>query len=197
MLNRRNVLLISSLLALPVCAVAQTTSSGETEGRGWIPGTTHGYLGISAGEADYDTSCVNGFNCDHKDAGFKLYTGGRVWNIIGVELSYINLGKTERGGGETKAQGVDLSAIANLPLGSHFSLFGKVGSTYGWTKVSAEAPGVATGKEHGFGLSYGAGLGWEFSRNWGLRAEWERHRFDFVGNDRDVDFYSLGVHYRF
>ncbi|MES2354590.1 MAG: porin family protein [Pseudomonadota bacterium] len=199
-MRNKNVLknlAVSCLLLSPLFANAQERSTADAGGTSWLPYTTHGYVGASAGKADFDVDCVATFSCDEKDTGFKVYTGGVIQNIFGLELSYVDLGSAERAGGKTHARGVDLSLIANAPLAEHFSIFGKVGTTYGWTKTEASAPGVQTGSERGFGVSYGAGLNFDFNRQWGARAEWERHRFQFVDNDRYVNLYTVGVNYKF
>ena len=174
-----------------------TTTVEAAERRSWLPFTSNGYVGISGGQVTYDLNCVPGFSCDDTGTGLKLYTGGKLWNVIGLELSYLEFGKVDNAGGSTRARGIDLSLLGNLPLGEHFSLFGKVGSTYGQTRTSTSAPGASSGKKRGFGLSYGGGVNYDFSSNWGVRAEWERHRLDFVGSHKDVDFISVGVNYRF
>ena len=174
-----------------------TSNSEPAHAQSWIPFTTNGYVGISAGRVSYDLNCVPGFSCDDTGTGFKLFTGGKLWNVVGLEFSYFEFGKVDNAGGTTRARGIDLSLVGNLPLTERFSLFGKVGSTYAQTRVSASAPSVAFGKERGFGLSYGAGLNYDFATNWGVRAEWERHRLDFIGSNKDVDLVSVGVNYRF
>ena len=95
------------------------------------------------------------------------------------------------------ARGANLSVIGNLPLNDRFSLFGRVGGTYGWTKTDSNTPTISSGKERGFGLGYGAGINFDLAANWALRAEWERHRFEFVNQKSDVDLYTIGFNYKF
>jgi OmpA-OmpF porin, OOP family len=188
----------AALLQAAVPAFAQTTTTSGTPGRSWLPLTSYGYVGGNAGWSDYkDASCSAGFGCDRDDLGFKLYTGGQLWRWVGLELSYVHVGRAEVNGGKLRAQGANLSLVGNLPIADRFNLFGKVGSTYGWTRTSAAAPGVTTGSEQGVGLSYGAGVGIDLARNWQLRAEWDRYRFDFKGPANEVDLYSVGVAYKF
>lgn len=187
-------------------ASAQTTSSTtyDNEQRySWLPFTSHGYVGGSIGQATYDDlTCVGGSSCDDEDIGFKIFTGGRIKNILGIELGYINLGEVDVNGGSAKAQGIDLSVVGNLPIGSsQFSVFGKIGTTYGWTKTNPGAQaavlGAPSGKERGFGWNYGVGVNYDLNRNWAIRGEWERRRFEFVDNDKDIDLLSVGFNYKF
>ncbi len=156
-----------------------------------------GYVGGSVGRAEYDLSCPGGFACDDNDTGYKIYGGGTVKGIFGFELGYVDLGKAELAGGDARARGVNASLLLNAPIGTASGLHAKVGTTYGWTRTNSIAPGVATGRERDFGLSYGLGGTLGLSRNWQLRADWDRYKFEFASGDRDIDLYSIGLQYRF
>jgi opacity protein-like surface antigen len=187
----------AALLALPAISAAQTTP-GRTPSRSFIPYTSNGYFGVNLGKGDYRKNCVGGFECKDPDIAGKLYTGGLFSRVIGVELGYINTGNADRNGGEIKAQGVNLSVVGNLPLTDTFNLFAKGGTTYAWTEeTAAPGTGIATGDTNGFGLSYGAGLGYDVTRDIQLVAEWDRNRFKFVSGRQNVDLYSVGVRFKF
>ncbi len=92
---------------------------------------------------------------------------------LGVELGYLNAGKARRLGGDTEAHGFNLSLVGRAPVNEQFDLFGKVGTTYGRTRTSgASGLGVQTGKEDGFGMSYGVGARWAFTPQWAAVIEW-------------------------
>lgn len=191
---------VLGVMTLPVGALAQTGTGSSWdrdrgESRSWIPGTSYGYVGANLGVTEWDTPCP--FQCDDSDIAGKIYTGGLFNRVIGMELGYINVGEADRVGGTWKAQGANISLVGNLPLGAA-NLFAKVGGTYGWTRTSA-APGatIATGKDDGFGLSYGAGVGFDVTKNVQAVAEWDRHEFKFASGRDDVDMYSLGIKYKF
>ena len=84
-------------------------------------------------------------------------------------------------------------------LGRSFGVFGKVGTTYGRTETSALAgSGIAAGTDHGFGLSYGAGVSYEFTPRLSATLEWDSNDFRFAGSGRDpVRSTSLGLQYRY
>lgn len=163
-----------------------------------IPYTSHGYVGINVGKADYDLGCVGGFSCSDNSNAFHLYTGGMFNRYFGAELGYVNLGDMERGGGKSKAQGINLSLVGRLPLGV-VHLFGKVGTTYGRTEVTASPlSGLATGKASGWEPSVGAGVGFDLSPRSSIVLEWNRHQMRFVGvGKQDVDTTSIGYMHRF
>lgn len=192
-----------TLLSCPAFSFAQETAPStsvpvESDNRySIIPFTTHGYVGASLGESKYDIDCASGFSCDRKGTGFKIFTGGRVRDIIGLEVSVLEMGKAVRAGGTTWARGLNLSVIGNLPIGDRFSVFGRLGGTYGWTKTESNTSSLQSGKDRGVGLAYGVGINFNLSTNWGLRGEWERHRFEFVNAKDDVDLYTIGFNYKF
>ena len=193
-------LALGSTISLTTYAQTSGSPSGRASGPAspsWIPGTSYGYIGGSVGRSDYDLGGCLGFSCDDKVTGFKLFTGGRFSRYFGVELGYFNLGEADRNGGDVKAQGANLSLIGIAPIADSFSIFGKLGGNYGWTKTSTTIPGVPAGKEDGLGISYGAGLQYDISKSVGLRADWDRYRLKYVGQRENADLYSVGVVFKF
>ena len=157
-------------------------------GSSYLPFTSEGYVGASVGRSDYDLNCVAGIPCDNRATGFKLFTGGQLFRVAGLDLAYVHMGSIDRVGGRARAQGVNLSAVANLPI-LNFNAFAKVGTTYGFTRSNAR-------KEDGFGLSYGAGLQYNLSQKVAVRGEWDRMKFRFASGRDNVDLYTLGLVYR-
>jgi hypothetical protein len=181
--------------------VAQASDSGVGIGAGQslLPGTGSGYVGISLGRPKYGASCGAGaFECDDPNVGLHVFTGGMFNEIFGLELGYLRMGRAERAGGRTSAQGLNLSAVVRAPL-APVNLFAKGGVTYGRTDVSADVlSGIPSGKDSGFGGSYGVGVGYDFSARSGVVLEWQRHNFHFVGTGKEnVDLVSLGYLVRF
>jgi opacity protein-like surface antigen len=164
-----------------------------------LPYTQNGYVGINAGQSRYDIrGGAGGAPFDDSDSAFKLYTGGFFHPNVGVELGYINAGKAHRLGGDTEAHGFNLSLVGRAPLSEQFDLFGKVGTTYGRTRTSGTSGlGVQTGKEDGFGLSYGLGARWAFTPQWAAVLEWESHKFKFSDGSDAVRMTTVGLQYRF
>jgi OOP family OmpA-OmpF porin len=187
-------------LALAAAALAGSVSAQtQTSSASWYaPSTT--YIGFNAGHSHYRGGCGTGaFSCDEKDNAYSIYGGGMFNNNVGFELGYIDMGRIERAGGNTKAHGFNVSLLGRVPVNQTLGFFGKVGTTYGRTSVSSAAgSGVTAGSESGFGLSLGAGLSFDFNDKWSAVLQWERHDFKFSGTGRDnVDATSVGLKYRF
>ena len=162
----------------------------------WLPGTSYGYVGAGVGKSKYDTSCAPGFSCDHTDIGYKIFTGGKISRVIGVEVGYVYLGKGTANGGDQTAQGINLSLVGNIPIGDRFNVYGKVGGIYGWTETNT-APGQGGGDDKGLNWSYGAGVQFDISRNWAVQADWDHYRFDFSNQGASAQLYSVSAVYKF
>ncbi len=184
-------------------AAAQTQSrmgGQSTYGNSFMPYSQSGYIGLNLGRSEYNVSCGTlPLACDQRDDFARITLGANVNQNLGYELSFMDNGSINRAGGDTRARGINLSAVGRIPLAQQFSLFGKVGATYGRTRTNAAAgTGIASGSDSGFGLGYGVGASWDFSPQWSLTLEWERHDYHFAGNGRDnIDAASVGVRYRF
>lgn len=176
-------------------AVAQMRAGGAS----FVPYTSNGYVGLNLGWPEYKLGCNPAFACDDPDASFHIYTGGSVNDWLGVEFGYLHMGKADRLGGTTRGHGLNLAVVGAVPLGQSFTAFGKLGTTWARTEVTASpAAGVATGDEDGFGLAYGAGVEYSLTSAWSLVAQWDRHRMKFAGNQREnVDSASIGARLKF
>ncbi len=163
----------------------------------WVPFTSHGYLGATLGKPKFDIDCASGWSCERNNTVFNFFTGGKLRDVIGFELRYLEMGEAARPGGAIRARGGNLSELGNLPTRNLFSIFGRVGRTFGWSNTDFRTPSLPSGKDRGFGLGFGGGINFELAANWGFRAEWERHRFEVVNEKSAVDLYSIGFNYRF
>ncbi|MBC7548856.1 MAG: outer membrane beta-barrel protein [Polaromonas sp.] len=176
-------------------AQAQSTTSGPNF---YAPGS--GYIGFNAGKSDFSVGAGNGlFSSENKDTAYNIY-GGTYFNPnFGLEAGFTDFGKIKRGGGTTKANGINLSLVGKLPLSESFNLLGKVGTTYGRTDVSsAVGSGIPNGKESGFGLSYGIGAEYFFTPAVSGVVQYDEHQMKFAGSDKErVGAATVGLRYRF
>lgn len=188
-----------SATVLAVAALIAASSAQAQSNYGlYAPGAS--YLGLNIGQSDYSLSNgVGGFASDKHDTAYNIYTGSFVSENFGMEVGYTHFGKVSRAGGSTKAEGLNLSLLGRIPLGSQFNLLGKLGTTYGWTDVSsAPGTGIGSGTEKGFGVSYGLGAEYVFSPQLSAVLQYDEHRLKFAGTGRDrISATTVGLRYRF
>jgi len=191
---------VKKRLLLPFAAAALAASGLACAQSEWrMPWTDNfwGYVGVSAGQSKFRTSCGSVFDCDQKDSAWKVQAGGNFNQMFGIELGYTDFGNMRAFGGDTEAKATSISLTAGVPIG-HFALFAKGGGAYGRTDVSAASGSlVATGKKSGWGSTWGVGATYAFTPNLQARVDWDRYKLDFVGGDHDVDLVSAGVQLRF
>lgn len=183
-------------------AVAQTATSATTTDSWRMPYQSGfwGHAGFSFGQSKFKDSCIAGFSCDDKDQTYRLYAGGRFNNAVGLEAGLMNIGKFQRGGGETDGWGLDLALIAGIPIGANSAIFGKLGAIYGRTEVTGTATpaqGLQTGKERGFGPRFGIGGQIGLTPQWAARLDLDRYRMPMPGGKEDIDTITAGVQYTF
>src|SRR4051812_21861452 len=99
-----------------------------------------GYVGAAAGESKFTSECdrIDVFRCDKRDTGWKVYAGGKINRIFGLEAGYTDFGRISASGGETKAWAIPITLTAGVPLGERFDIFAKGGGLYGRTDVTTD-----------------------------------------------------------
>lgn len=197
LLNRTFSATVLAVAALTAVAGAQAQSNSSNYSL-YAPGA--GYVGLNVGQSNY--SLGNGFgpfSSDKHDTVYNIYTGSFFNENFGAELGYTNFGRISRAGGNTKAEGINLSLVGRAPISPSFNLLGKLGTTYGRTDVSAfPGSGVTSGKETGFGVSYGLGAEYVFNPQLSAVLQYDEHRLKFAGEGSDrVNATTVGLRYRF
>ena len=165
------------------------------------------FVGGSFGKSDIDeeitTGLIDSGSVDGKDSGFKIFGGYMFNRHFGVEAAYVDLGEVSYSGtfggapvtgGTVEVSGFNISALGSFPVTEQFSVFGKIG-LFLWDAEANDTTGGLpfSASEDGTDVSFGVGVGWQFTRNLGLRAEWEM----FKTNEADATLISVGVLWRF
>ena len=201
-------------------AQAQTASSQPWMGGridyGFYVGANVGYSKADVGDPELPAPFTySSTNRDESDTGAKVFAGYRFTRHLALEAGYTRLGKFSHsgtatpGGGtsfvEVKMDGWNVDLVGILPLQNNFSIFGRIGAFFSESRLtaSATAPLVVTrtnAKERETNLKVGAGVQYDFTPAFGLRAEWERYANvgkSTTSGELDVDLFSLGLLYRF
>jgi OOP family OmpA-OmpF porin len=146
------------------------------------------YVGAGGGQSTGKQYCdakpgVVVVNCDDTAGAVRLFTGYQITRYLGLEGGYLRLGQFTAnrvvGGAaatdELKAYTGYLEGVARLPLGDRFGLFAKAGGLYWSIKTRGTLAGatVTDDTKGGFDFIAGAGVQFFFTRNLGVRAEYE------------------------
>jgi hypothetical protein len=192
------------LLAGSAASIAQNsaTSASDAKGTGGYPSMGASYIGINGGVSDYSRrngGTGNFPNGDRSDAYSVVYGNYGLNSNAGFEVGYIDFGSVGRGGGTTKATGVNLSLIGRLPLNEQFNLLAKVGGTYSQTDVSSAAGSSTTaGSENGLDWAYGIGAEANLNAQFSVVLQYNEHFLKFAGGSKDrVSNTTVGLRYNF
>src|SRR5712691_545905 len=186
------VAIAAAALTLPALALAQDAG---------------GYFGASIGSSKAKHWCSSDLppgaslaSCDARGKGWKMFAGYRINRFFGFEGSFIDFDKaslTATSGAESatvtaRATALSAAAVGIIPLGD-LEVFGKAGIA----KVKAQSREASlAGTTFKLGKNdneahYGVGLNYRLTSEWDVRAELERIR------DSRIDFFSLGIQYRY
>ncbi len=208
-------------VALGCLALAGLASSSAlAQGTGWYAGGGAGLAAstidgqrITGGLASQGLATTS-MTEDERDTAYRLFGGYQFNRHLGLEAGWFDLGRfgftanTAPPGqltGDLRVRGLNLDLVGTLPITERFSLLGRIGVTHAQTRGSFGASGAVRNpygatstSEREVGFKFGAGVAWELSPSWQLRAEAERYRInDTVGNKGHVDVATLSVVYRF
>jgi len=186
--------LVASALAISAALAANQASA-------------QAFAGGSIGQSDIDDEIAAGLitagTVDGKDTAWKIFGGYMFNRHFGVEGAYVNLGEASYSGnffgspvtgGKVEVTGFNVAALGSYPINEQFSVFGKIGLFLWDAEASDTTGGVPfSAKEDGTDLSFGVGLGYNFTRNLGVRLEWEM----FEAADADATLLSIGIAWRF
>jgi len=190
---------LSTILAASVFAISGTLAATQA--------SAQAYLGASIGQSDIDEEIAFGLitsgSVDGKDTAWKLYGGYMLNRSFGIEAAYVNLGAVSYSGdffgdpvtdGKVEVTGFNIAGIGSLPISEQLSVFGKLG-LFIWEVEASDITGGAPFSDtaDGTDISFGVGVGYNFTRNLGVRAEWEMFQID----ESDASLISIGVVWRF
>ena len=175
-----------------------------------------GYVGASIGQSDFGIDCSGLTSWATKDRGYKLFGGYMFTPYLGAEAGYIDFGKatgtltevdpklgTVTASASLKASGFAAWGVGSIGIGDG-ALFAKMGIASIKNKLdvvgTAGFGGVVTGSDSTTvtDFAYGVGAAYHFTKNLGVRIEWERFRGKIPDDEKfDLDLLSAGVVYRF
>jgi len=165
------------------------------------------YIGVGIGQSDAKDACDGlpaGVSCDDSDTSTKFIGGYQFNSNFAVEVGYADLGKAEAsqagvGSVSAEATGFEFMAVGIAPLNPKWSLYGKAG-LFAWDLDIKDSTGGGNLSESGTELTYGFGVGWNITKNFTLRAEYQV--YSDIGDENttgqtDVNVIGASVLFRF
>ena len=179
-----------------------------------IAGTAQagGYAGLGFGQATSDTDTATILSrsrsstliTDDTDTFFKVFGGLKFNDYFAMEMAYVDLGEvsvTANGVGFSDRynfglDGLVVEAVGTWPINKRFSVFGKFGFIT-WNSdftINRSGRNSVSGGDSGTDLALGAGGQFNFTKNFGLRAEFEAFDIDeLVAGVGGTNTFSLGA----
>ena len=185
------------LAALAPPAHAQLTSPLADP---WAPQTSAGpdRIGLQPSSSQFTIGCGTSLlPCDTQAAALQAREPSAFqWN---VELSQLRLGTTDRLSPGSGREGLSLSLVGRQPLfGSRFSVYGKLGTTYGAPDQSTGLPPALAGADSAYGVSFGAGVSMAVTPRLSATLGLDSHELRLGGGGREaVRAVGLGLQYRY
>ena len=162
------------------------------------------FVGLDAGQADAHKYCHNISNCDHSDTSIRGNVGYQFDKNWGAEFGYTSFGSLFRShdnnfDASQKASAWTLSGVGTLPITERFAVFGRVGAARFSTDNSGTVQGVPVKDEKKLKPYFGAGVKFDVTQNFAVRAEYQLYnsisRVD--GAKDDVQGLYAGAVFRF
>ena len=164
------------------------------------------FVGLSAGTSRSDIDCTGALTCDRDGTAWKLYGGHMFHPNFGAQAEIVQHGRARFSAsltdgtvanGELKGESVGLYGLAVVRDGV-WSAFGKAGlQTSRMTGTLRVADLGNSQRETHTHLGWGAGVGVDWTKNFGARLEYERLRGRLQGESVDVEQVTAGIVARF
>lgn len=196
-MHRPSPALASALLSTTFALLLATAGSAAS---------AQGYAGIGVGASRADIDCTGTLSCDRNDTAWKLYGGYMFHPNFGAQAEVYRQGRARFSGilgdgsvasGEFKGEGVGLYGLA-LARDGIWSVFGKAGLLSSRITGAARVQNLSgSQRETHTHFGWGAGMGVDWTKNFGARLEFERLRGRLLGDSVDVDQVTAGFVARF
>lgn len=177
----------------------------------------YAYTGLSGGVASFSDLCSNvPADCDDSALAYRLYTGARLLPSFGVEVGYTLMDDFGVSGYSVEPEGLDVTALYHIPMGSRLDLYAKAGGFFWDTTVNTNEATLNNnanlsqddvdeltsrdGVASGIDLRTGLGLRFGITSSISLRADYDFVP-DFGNNDLggtdDLHIMSGAVEFHF
>ena len=169
-----------------------------------LSASAQAYVGAGLGSSDAREFCRDNTDCDKTGSTWRVFGGWRFSRHLAAEIAYVDLGRFTANAGPVRTR-IDIDGPEATLLGiyqvNQVSLFGRIGGYYANAKASLEGPVATSTKDKNSGLTYGAGLQYDFTGGLGARLEWQHYAkvgdSSTTGSGLDINTFTLSLLYRF
>lgn len=149
-------------------------------------GTTGRYWGLSYGSSGLSTSTDPAFGSDSSANALNLQFGQNVNRHFATELGVGRLGTFQRGGGDTRVDGLSYSAVGKLPF-DRITPYVKLGAVLASSKSDTSALStLPSGRATGLGLSGGLGVAFDVGERSQIIVSYDRYMVPVEGQGREA-----------
>jgi OmpA-OmpF porin, OOP family len=175
--------LLGGFVIISACAIAPTRAADDA---GF-------YVGAGIGEAQNDSGEFDG-----SDTAFQVFGGYAVNKYFAVEVAYVDAGTQDDRIGdieiENESSGVIVAGLASIPIGSVFSLYGKLGYAFYDAEATARLGDLQESeRDSDQDAVYGVGVELAVLRGLRIRAQYEMVDV----SDGDFRVATINATYRF
>lgn len=189
-----------------------------------IASRAESFVGANLGQASYGSeACFGPGSCDKTGSAWSVRAGYAL-PFVSVEARYFDLGRARAEqhfdlvsggtttpltiGGEVKASGLGAGVQAAVPVLPFFAVTALAGASRVRARMSISGATLSTGgttvTQPGFTGTrtstqpyYGLGLRFTFAPGFDASLDAQRYRADLGGGKADIDFYGVGLTYRY
>ncbi|APV49069.1 hypothetical protein BWI17_04860 [Betaproteobacteria bacterium GR16-43] len=143
------------------------------------------------------------------DPGFRLKLGYQATRYLSIESEFVDFGRPGASpfqspanlSSQFRSTGFGVDAVASLPMWNKFSLYGRLGAYRGDSRpmFAPYTASLMVDSGRGTRMRYGLGASYDFTKAFGIRAEFERFSplTHPLPTDAEADQISVGVLWRF
>jgi len=137
------------------------------------------YGALDIGRSTNKDSCAGvpaGISCSDAGSAYRIGGGYQITRIWGVEVDYGVLASTKASLGslssELKPKSLQVVATGTFSIANQFSVIGRLGIARNSTDYTS-SNGLTADSTTSTNLAYGIGAQYDFSKNMGVRAQYE------------------------
>lgn len=138
------------------------------------------YVGLSLGQSHITELCDNTtLPCEDRDTSFSFFGGYQFNRYLAVEGGYRDFGHADVGSTGFRSTAFEADLVGSFPLYGSFGVLGRIGGFNAKVKGGGD-------ESKKTGLTYGLGVYYDTSPQFGFRAEYQR--YNKATNKDDVGF---------